>query len=127
LGSTVQAATALVALNGAPSNGAPNWAFWAPLIQAPGVLAAVGLASVAVGAVPGLKGAVWAAVAWSGFAVLLGVLARVPDAARRIALLGHLPADPPALTAPAVVLVVMGAVAAIAGCASMQTRDIVVG
>jgi len=127
LGSTVQAATALAALHGAPSNGATKWAFWAPLIQAPGVLAAVGLASVVVGAAPGLKGTVWAAVAWSGFVVLLGVLAQVPEGARRIALLGHLPVAPPALTAPAVVLVVMGAVATVAGCASMRTRDIVVG
>ncbi|MEE3067448.1 MAG: hypothetical protein VYA67_26520 [Actinomycetota bacterium] len=127
VGSTVQAATVLAALNGAPSNGAAKWAFWAPLVQAPGVLAAVGLASVAVGAAPALTGTVWAAVAWSAFVVLLGVLARVPDAARRIALLGHLPADPPTLTAPAVLLVVMCAVAAVAGCASMRTRDVVVG
>jgi putative exporter of polyketide antibiotics len=91
------------------------------------VLAAVGLASVAVGAAPGLKGAVWGAVAWSGFAVLLGVLARVPDNARRIALLGHLPVDPPAVTAPALLLMVVCATAAVAGCASMRTRDVVVG
>ncbi|OBF68810.1 hypothetical protein A5753_22605 [Mycobacterium sp. 852002-51971_SCH5477799-a] len=127
LGSTAQAATALAALNDAPSNGATKWAFWAPFSQAAGVLAAVGLASLAVGVAPRLTGTVWGAVVWSGFAVLLGVLARMPDDARRIALLGHLPADPPALTAPAVLLVVMCTVGAVTGCASMPTRDIVVG
>lgn len=127
LGSTVQAATTLAALSGAPSHGATTWALWPPLAQAPGVLAAVGLAGLAVGGEPRLTGAVWAAVSWSGFAVLLGALARVPDGARRIALLGHLPANPPALTAPAVLLVVVCAVAALGGCASMRTRDVVVG
>jgi ABC-2 type transport system permease protein len=127
LGSVVQAATALTALRGAPPSGATTWAFWVPLGQAPGILAAVGLAGLAVGAAPRLAGGVWAVIAWSGFAVLLGALARVPDGARRIALLGHLPVDPPALTAPAVLLVVLCAAAAVGGCAAMRTRDVVVG
>ncbi len=127
LGSTVQAATALAALSGAPSNGATTWALWPPLAQAPGVFAAVGLASLAVGAAPGMTNIVWAVVAWSGFAVLLGALARVPDSVRRIALLGNLPVDPPAVTAPALLLAVMCAVAVAVGCTSMRIRDVVVG
>ncbi|MGA5540289.1 hypothetical protein ACPCIR_00430 [Mycobacterium sp. NPDC051198] len=127
LGSTVQAVTALAALSGASLKGAMTWAFWGPLSQAPGVLAAVGLAGLAVGAAPRLTGTVWAIVAWSGFVVVLGALARVPDGARRIALLGHLPADPPVATAPAAILAVMCAAAGVAGCMSMRTRDVVVG
>lgn len=127
VGSTVQAATALAVLSGAPSRGATTWAFWAPLAQAPGVLTAVGLAGFVVGAAPRLTGVVWAAVSWSGFVVLLGALARVPAGARRIALLGHLPVAPPALTAPVVVLGVLCAVAAVGGCAAMRNRDVVVG
>lgn len=127
LGSTVQAATALSALSSAPSSGAMKWALWAPLTQAPGVLAVVGLAGLVVGAAPVMTGLVWFAVAWSGFAVLLGPLARIPTAARRIALLGHLPVDPPAVTAPAALLALGWVMAVAAGCAAMRTRDVVVG
>ncbi|WP_343576923.1 hypothetical protein [Mycobacterium sp.] len=130
VGSAVQAAMALAALRDAPTaptGGATRWAFWAPLTQAPGVLAAVGLACVAVGAAPKLTGAVWAAVAWSGFAVLLGALARVPLSARRIALLGHLPAHPPALTASALLLTGLCVVAVSAGWVAMRNRDVIVG
>jgi len=127
VGSAVQALTAYAALAGAPAGGVATWALWAPLVQAPGVLAAVGLAALAAGSTSHLTGVVWAVVSWSGFAVLLGSLARIPAGVRRIALLGHLPAVPPALTGPAVALMTVGAVAALGGYVSMRTRDIVVG
>ena len=128
LGSAVQAATALAALRGVPADGTVAWAFWVPFGQAPGVLAAVGLAALAAGH-PERRwtGAVWAAVSWSGFAVLLGAVARVPEDIRRVALLGQLPAEPPEITAPAVMWTVACVVAAAIGCVAMRRRDIVAG
>ncbi|MDF0532592.1 hypothetical protein P0W64_21390 [Tsukamurella sp. 8F] len=124
LGAAVQPLTARAVLGGAPSGGSVQWAFWAPLCQVPGVVAAAGLAGLAVGVAPRLAGAVWIVVAWSGFAVLLGALARVPDGIRRIAVLGHLP---PATTGAAVVLIAGGIGAALCGWAAMTVRDVIAG
>lgn len=112
---------------------AARWALSFPLAQAPGLLVAVGLAGLLLGAAPRWAGAVWAVVGWSAFAVLFGDLVKLPTGARRVSLFGHGPDAVVGAVADrmpwgaVLVLLVAAVVAALAGLARMRRRDVLLG
>lgn len=57
--------------------------------QAPGVLAAIGIALALVGLAPRLSALSWAVLGWSVFAQFFGALVGLPDWAQELSVLGH--------------------------------------
>lgn len=110
-----------------------RWAFATAGAAVFGILAAVGSATLLVGAAPRWAQLMWAAVVWSAFAQLFGELVKLPPTARSLSLLGHGPDDVrgaiSGLMPWAAVAILTGlAVATTAiGAASMRRRDITVG
>ncbi|WP_147680405.1 ABC transporter permease [Actinomyces ruminicola] len=64
-------------------------AFVFTVSQLPGVLAAIGIALAVVGVAPRRFGLVWAVIAWSAFARLLGGMMDLPTWAQDLSVLGH--------------------------------------
>ncbi len=128
VGAAVQAAVTYAVADPATS----RWALAYPLAQAPGILAATGIAAAAVGWLPRQSSIVWAVVAWSAFTAVFAELVGLPGWARSTALLGH---GPDGVTGgvggwmpwTAVTLLVVVAISGVAtGLAGMNERDIVV-
>jgi len=64
-------------------------AFVFTVSQLPGLLAAIGIALAVVGVAPRRFGIVWAVIAWSAFARLLGGMMDLPTWAQDLSVLGH--------------------------------------
>ncbi|SHE26532.1 ABC transporter permease [Actinomyces glycerinitolerans] len=64
-------------------------AFVFTVTQLPGLLAAIGIALAVVGVAPRRFGLVWAVIAWSAFARLLGGMMDLPTWAQDLSVLGH--------------------------------------
>ena len=112
---------------------AARWAGGTVVAQLPGMLLAIAVAVLLVGAVPRASAAAWAIVGWSAFTAMFGGLARLPRWLRGLSLFGH---GPDAVTgAPTdwmpwgavVLLVLMAAVAVTVGLGRMRRRDLLLG
>lgn len=127
LGATVQAALASAVADGTSG----RWAWGYPAAQVGGVLAAVGLATAAVGRLPRLSTVAWAVVAWSAFAAIFADLVKLPSWARSASLLGHLPGGSDGIArwlpwGSITILTGLAVVAAASGALSIARRDIIV-
>ncbi|RUP37145.1 hypothetical protein [uncultured Gordonia sp.] len=127
VGAAMQAALTYAVADG----GTARWALAYPLAQAPGILAAIGIAAAAVGWLPRQSSIVWAVVAWSAFTAVFAELLRLPAWARSFSLLGH---GPDAVSSgvsgwmpwtAVAMLIVVAVIGIAAGLAGMKQRDIV--
>ncbi len=107
------------------SDHAVQRAFVFTITQAPGMVAAVGLALALVGLAPRRAAVVWTVVAWSVFAQFLGGLVELPKWAQDLSVLGHyLDVTGPVDWKPLAVQLVVGVVGAGLGLWAYQRRDL---
>lgn len=100
-------------------------AFVFTLTQLPGVVAAVGIAAMLVGAFPRRRSLAWAIIAWSFFARLFGGLIDMPKWAQDLSVLGHV-TDPWGTThwLPMAVQLGVGIACCAGGLIAYRVRDI---
>lgn len=100
-------------------------AFVLTVTQLPGVLAAIGIALTVVGVAPRCFGIVWAVIAWSVFARLLGGMMNLPQWARDLSVLGHhLDVVGSPSWVPLAAQAAVGLVGTLAGLVAYQHRDL---
>lgn len=119
------AALAAVTATQISSEHAVQRAFVFTITQAPGLVAALGLALALVGLAPRRAALVWAVVAWSMFVQFLGGLVRLPRWAQDLSVLGHhLDVTGPLEWKPLAVQLLVGVVGAGVGLWAYQRRDL---
>ncbi|RJF40225.1 Tat pathway signal protein [Actinomyces sp. 2119] len=100
-------------------------AFVFTVSQLPGVLAAIGITLAVIGVAPRRFGIVWAVIAWSAFARLLGGLVELPRWAQELSVVGHhldVVSDPDWM--PLAVQAAVGLVGTFLGLVAYQHRDL---
>ena len=104
---------------------APARALVSTLTQLPGIVAAVGIAAMLVGAAPRWRSLAWAVIAWSSFARFFGGLIDMPKWAQDLSVLGHV-ADPWGTThwLPMAVQLGVGIACCAGGLIAYRVRDI---